>query len=254
MGACKRDWDLRPACLFNASGKPNRVGLSRIPGTSRNRKSADSGCGRCIVVSGLACQKKVRVLSGGERARLCMAGLLLGDYNILVLDEPGNHLDVETVEALANALLAYEGTVIFTSHDRHFMSRIATNIIEVRDGCARNYIGDYESYLYSINKEIDDGERETGNKTKFSPASNSVLKAKKPSQDKDVQKRHRKRQKEIKNIEKKVAELDAEKKSVHQQLLDATDPSEALRLHDEFTQVSEKLEKAEERWLELTEA
>ncbi len=78
--------------------------------------------------------KKIKVLSGGERARLCMAGLLLGDYNILVLDEPGNHLDVETVETLAEALLAYNGTVIFTAHDRHFVNRIATAIIEVRDG------------------------------------------------------------------------------------------------------------------------
>ena len=86
-------------------------------------------------------RKKISVLSGGERARLCMAGLLLGNYNVLVLDEPGNHLDVETVEALAEALLDYQGTVIFTSHDRHFMKRIATSIIEVRDGCAQELPG-----------------------------------------------------------------------------------------------------------------
>ena len=93
--------------------------------------------------------KKVKVLSGGERARLCMAGLLLGDYNILVLDEPGNHLDVETVEALAKALEDYKGTVIFTSHDRYFMQRIATSVIEVRDGHVRNYGRDYEAYVYA---------------------------------------------------------------------------------------------------------
>ena len=63
------------------------------------------------------------MLSGGERARLCLAGLLLSNYNVLILDEPGNHLDVDTVEALADALVEYEGTVIFTSHDRHFMSQ-----------------------------------------------------------------------------------------------------------------------------------
>src|SRR5690606_1861817 len=104
-------------------------------------------------------RKKVQVLSGGERARLCMAGLLLGTYNILVLDEPGNHLDVETVESLAEALLEYRGTVIFTSHDRHFMRRLATNIVEVRDGTAKNYGGDYDAYLYYINREIEEGER-----------------------------------------------------------------------------------------------
>lgn len=105
-------------------------------------------------------KKRISVLSGGERARLCMAGLLLGQYNVLVLDEPGNHLDVDTVEALAEALLAYKGTVVFTSHDRHFMKRVATCIIEVRDGHVTNYGGDYDSYLYVVNKEIDDGERE----------------------------------------------------------------------------------------------
>jgi ATP-binding cassette subfamily F protein 3 len=75
-----------------------------------------------------------------------MAGLLLSKHNILILDEPGNHLDVDTVEALAEALLDYKGTVIFTSHDRHFMKRVATCIIEVRDGHVTNYRGDYESY------------------------------------------------------------------------------------------------------------
>jgi ATP-binding cassette subfamily F protein 3 len=85
---------------------------------------------------------------------------LLSEYNVLVLDEPGNHLDVDTVEALAEALLEYQGTVIFTSHDRHFMKRVATCIIEVREGHVTNYRGDYESYLYSVNKEIDEGERE----------------------------------------------------------------------------------------------
>ena len=77
-----------------------------------------------------------------------------------MLDEPGNHLEVDTVEALAEALLDYQGTVIFTSHDRHFMKRVATSIVEVRDGRVTNYRGDYEAYLYAVNKEIDDGDRE----------------------------------------------------------------------------------------------
>src|SRR4029079_14390430 len=100
------------------------------------------------------------VLSGGERARLCLAGLLLSDYNVLVLDEPGNHLDVDTVEALIDALLEYQGTVIFTSHDRFFTSKVATCIVEVRDGRVTNYSGQYSAYLYRVNKEIEEGERE----------------------------------------------------------------------------------------------
>ena len=88
------------------------------------------------------------MLSGGERARLCMAGLLLGKHSVLILDEPGNHLDVETVEALAEALTRYRGTVIFTSHDRSFMERMATAVIEVRDGSVTNYANDCTSLLF----------------------------------------------------------------------------------------------------------
>lgn len=205
-------------------------------------------------------KKKISVLSGGERARLCMAGLLLGDYNILVLDEPGNHLDVETVEALANALLDYQGTVLFTSHDRHFMSRIATNIIEVRDGCARNYLGDYESYLYSINQEIDAGERQLADSTRASAAPERISSPKsaeklpeKMSDNRDSQKDHRKRQKLLRDLERKIAQLDADKKELHEKLMQTTDADEALKLHTRFTDVSDKLSDAEHRWLEVTE-
>src|SRR5436305_4694726 len=96
-----------------------------------------------LLFRGAHVEKPIAVLSGGERARLCLAGLLLSDHNVLVLDEPGNHLDVDTVEALAEALLEYEGTVIFTSHDRHFTKRVATCIVEVRDGRVTHYNGRY---------------------------------------------------------------------------------------------------------------
>jgi len=220
-----------------------------LPGTTRQQILAVAGA---LLFRESHVKKKIKVLSGGERARLCMAGLLLGDYNILVLDEPGNHLDVETVEALANALLDYKGTVLFTSHDRHFMSRVATNIIEVRDGCARNYLGDYDAYLYAMNQEIEAGERETNRSKKPSKQSAKVLSGNSAS-DRDLKKEHRKRQKEIKNLERKIAELDDEKKSLNQQLLETTDSGEALKLHNQFTEVSDKLNEAEERWLELTD-
>ncbi len=105
-------------------------------------------------------EKPISVLSGGERARLCLAGLLLSQYNVLILDEPGNHLDVDTVEALAEALVEYQGTVIFTSHDRHFTKKVATCIVEVRDGRVTNYSGQYDAYVYKVNKEVEAGERE----------------------------------------------------------------------------------------------
>ncbi len=199
--------------------------------------------------------KKIKVLSGGERARLCMAALLLGSCNILVMDEPGNHLDVETVEALANALNNYKGTVLFTSHDRHFLSRIATNIVEVRDGCAKNYIGDYESYMYYINKEIEEGERARAGSIKSSKGDPRSGKPKNGSftEQKNSQKDHRKRQKQIKTVERKIARLDDEKRELNEKLLSETDPTEALRLHEQVTAITTELSEAEDQWLEMTE-
>lgn len=195
--------------------------------------------------------KKIKVLSGGERARLCMAGLLLGTANVLVLDEPGNHLDVETVEALADALIDYQGTVIFTSHDRHFMRRVATNVIEVRDGTVKNYFGNYDSYLQSVESEIDEGERERNKATgQASPPPPGKLTGK---DYREAQRESRKTEKEIKNLEKKIARLDDEKKAINDKLLTETDPDQAVRLHEEITQITEQLEAAEERWLELSD-
>src|SRR5437763_2702597 len=113
-----------------------------------------------LLFRGDSVKKRITVPTGGERARLCLAGLLLSQYNVLVLDEPGNHLDVDTVEALAEALLEYQGTVLFTSHDRHFTRRVATCIVEVRDGRVTNYSGQYDAYVDKVNAEVEAGERE----------------------------------------------------------------------------------------------
>ncbi len=199
-------------------------------------------------------RKKISVLSGGERARLCLAGLLLGTYNILVLDEPGNHLDVETAEALAQALLDYQGTVIFTAHDRYFMQRVATSVIEVRDGQAKNYIGDYDAYLYAMNKEIDDGERQLKASKARAITSSTDRPPKAPKADRSTQQDHRKLRKEISLLERKIARLDEQKRDLNSELLKATDPEEAMRLHNDVAAVTKELGEVEERWLELQES
>ncbi len=149
--------------------------------------------------------KRIAVLSGGERARLCLAGLLLSQHNILVLDEPGNHLDVETVEALAQALIDYQGTVLFTSHDRYFMKRVATCVIEVRDGRVVNYRGDYDAYLYSVNKEIDEGEREMAAR----PAPGKVKVADRRER-KQRNQQQRELRKQLTSLERTIERLDAQ--------------------------------------------
>lgn len=198
--------------------------------------------------------KKVKVLSGGERARLCMAALLLGTANILVLDEPGNHLDVETVEALAEALLLYKGTIIFTSHDRHFMHRVATSVIEVRDGTVKNYFGNYDTYLQAVEQEVDEGER-VRHAASGKPATEA--KPSKPvsgaSDYRQNQQDSRKAEKELKNLEKRIAKLDGEKRELNAKLLTETNAKEAVRLHEELAKVTQELASTEERWLELSQ-
>ncbi len=113
----------------------------------------------CFLFGGDDVKKKVAVLSGGERARLYLAGLLLGKKDVLLLDEPSNHLDFETVEALGEALKDYLGTVLFISHDRTFVNTLATSIIEVKNGRVELYPGTYEEYVYHLESEMDAQDR-----------------------------------------------------------------------------------------------
>ena len=195
-------------------------------------------------------EKPVSVLSGGERARLCLAGLMLSEHNILVLDEPGNHLDVDTIESLAEALLEYEGTVIFTSHDRHFTSRVATCIVEVRDGRVVNYSGKYEDYVYKVNKEIEAGERELASQKAKLPQ--SVLKPA-AAEQKAAPKISQDPAKEIKVVEKTISQLDGQKRSLNSRLEKCEDIAEMEKLEKEIAEITARLTEAEDRWSELNE-
>ena len=198
-----------------------------------------------LLFRGSAVDKPIRVLSGGERARLVMAGLLLGDSNVLVLDEPGNHLDVDTVDALVEALLAYEGTVIFTSHDRHFTGRVATCVVEVRDGRVVTHGGKYDLYLQRVEDEIAAGEREAGVKLSKAPA--AATKNRQPRKD------EKSARKELKALEKTIAALDDQRRALNAKLMDTSNAAEAMRLHTEVAALTAQLEPAEERWMELQE-
>jgi len=113
----------------------------------------------CFLFKGDDVKKKVKVLSGGERARLVLAGILLSKSHVLLLDEPTNHLDFETVESLGQALKRFNGTVVFISHDRTFVNLVADKILEVKRGRVLRYPGSYEDYVY-FREQVARGERE----------------------------------------------------------------------------------------------
>ena len=94
-------------------------------------------------------KKQVKVCSGGEKNRLLFGKLIMTSPNVLILDEPTNHLDMESIEALNLSLEHYEGTLIFVSHDREFVSSLATRIIEIKDDKLNDFIGTYDEFLAS---------------------------------------------------------------------------------------------------------
>lgn len=198
-----------------------------------------------FLFSGQLSEKKIRVLSGGERARLVLAGLLLEQHNILILDEPGNHLDVETVQALVEAIRKYQGTVIFTSHDRYFMREVATDVIEVRDGRVVSYPGSYDEYVYRTQKEIDEGLIAEAARHPDHQADGEDRKARARA-DRDSQKR-------LKAVERKIAKLDEERKELTAKQATLTAAAEAQQAHARLAALSAEIAELESEWLELWE-
>lgn len=159
-GAFKWGYQLKVACyaqhVFQSLHKEDTVisHLSRHAAQGVSMQDILDLAG-CFLFKGDDVQKKIPVLSGGERARVILAGLLLDRNDVLLLDEPTNHLDFETVEALGRALKKFNGTIFFISHDRTFVNMIADQIIEVKDGAVKKYPGTYEDYVYSLETKHD---------------------------------------------------------------------------------------------------
>ena len=106
-----------------------------------------------VLLSGESVFKRVGVISGGEKTKLSFALMMLRRGNVLILDEPTNHLDIPTKEVLEDALSEYTGTIIFVSHDRYLLNKIATRIVEISGGTAKEYKGNYDDYL--VQKQLE---------------------------------------------------------------------------------------------------
>lgn len=188
--------------------------------------------------------KPTSVLSGGERSRLCLAGILLHEYNTLVLDEPSNHLDVSTSEALAQALGEYPGTIIFVSHAQSFVKTLAHKILEIHGGRVREFMGDYAAYVQEIKDQaLEELEDDLHAKSKQSPQ-NAIAAAERREMHlavRALQKTQEKRMVTMNKLEKEKGEL----------LLfffeNPTDyaPERRIRLHE----VEEALAQEEKAWL-----
>lgn len=196
-------------------------------------------------------KKKASVLSGGERARLCLAGLLLAKNQVLLFDEPTNHLDFETVEALGRALKNFHGTLFFVSHDRTFVNLVATEIVEVNNGSVRRYPGSYEDYVYHLESTLREelGRTDSAN---TSEAKSSV----KPKSDyhlkKESESEKRKLASRIKKVDAELAAYKKEHEAIHQDFMnDSMSWSQAR--HERYEELAKQIASREHLWLELTE-
>lgn len=198
-------------------------------------------------------KKKVSVLSGGERARLVLAGLLLTKSNVLLLDEPTNHLDFETVEALGSALKKFQGTIFFISHDRTFVNLVATEIVEVKNGQVARYPGSYEDYVYRLENfvldELDEAPAPSGNtEKKAAPKSGKEAYLLK----KELESERRKITSRLKKSEEKLEALKREREVIHQELL--KDPNAwSVDKNARFEDLGGLIEEEERVWLDCTQ-
>ncbi len=193
-------------------------------------------------------QKEISVLSGGEKARLCLASMLLQKNHVLLLDEPTNHLDFETVEALAQALSESNTTVIFVSHNRSFVETLANGIVEVKNGHAARYLHDYENYVYHMQRAIEEDLSEE-TKSKTAKSSSSSLPVQKNTNREENRLLLKKVKNKIHKLENSIKKLQEEK----QQLLiwfetHPTEYSEEKSL--EMGKIIKNLEDAEGEWLQ----
>ena len=221
--------------------------------------------------------KKVKVLSGGERARLAMARLMLEPYNLLVLDEPTNHMDMRSKDILKNALQKYNGTVIVVSHDREFLDGLVDKVYEFRDGQVKEHLGGIYDFLRDRKLEsMRELERsDTSAKTATATAKSTSGTTNKPTGNADkstsgkpalsgkelytlkreADKQLRKAERDVEQAEEEIMALEKQISEMDKQMADPTaygiDLSDGV-LYTQYNEMKEKLNKLTYRWEELS--
>ena len=203
-----------------------------------------------FLFSGDDVKKTVGMLSGGERARLLLAKLSMENNNFLILDEPTNHLDIDSKEVLENALIDFDGTLLFVSHDRYFINRVATQVLELSEEGSTLYLGDYDYYL----EKKAELEALAAAQAETVPVSSTEEVT---GNDYHLQKQN---QKELRKITRRIEQLEAEMEELDQKIQDITetmhstnDAADLVQLQSDLDQLTIQQEAVMEEWAELSE-
>ncbi|MDO4887064.1 ABC-F family ATP-binding cassette domain-containing protein, partial [Streptococcus sp.] len=206
-----------------------------------------------FLFSGDDVKKSVSMLSGGERARLLLAKLSMQNNNFLILDEPTNHLDIDSKEVLEDALIDFDGTLLFVSHDRYFINRVATKVLEISEEGSTLYLGDYDYYLEK-KAELEELARL---KAEEAQEKTTVVVEKAPANDYQAQKANqkelRKLTRRITEIENQLEEIEAREEEINQAMLATNEASELIDLQKELDELTEQQENLMLEWEELSE-
>ena len=202
-----------------------------------------------FLFSGDDVKKSVGMLSGGEKARLLLAKLSMENNNFLILDEPTNHLDINSKEVLENALIDFDGTLLFVSHDRYFINRVATHVLELSENGSTLYLGDYDYYVEKkAEVEVSQAEElSTSNQEKEASPVNDY------QAQKESQKEARKLMRQIENLEAEIETLENQSQAISEQMLETNDAEKLMELQAELDKISHRQEAAMLEWEELSE-
>lgn len=201
--------------------------------------------------------KRVGDLSGGERGRLSLAKLMLSEANFLILDEPTNHLDITSKEILEDALVHYEGTALFVSHDRYFINKTATRILDLHEKQVLNYIGNYDYYLEKRDIQRAAEEKKPEPETARAPRANASATGGKADwkQKKAEQAARRKLENELKKTEERIEELETRKAELEEEMAKpevAVVSAKLFELHTKLQEGEKELEQLYENWEALS--
>ncbi|MSP60227.1 MAG: ABC transporter ATP-binding protein [Myxococcales bacterium] len=215
-----------------------------------------------FLFSGDDVDKKIAVLSGGERARVALARLLVLPSNLILMDEPTNHLDLDSSERLVEALREYGGTLLFVSHNRSFINQLATRIWDVRDGTIEEWPGNLDAWLYHLDQIGAAGRGDAKSEAEGAGAKEAERESDRERRKREAREREarakavRPIKQELEKLERRIAEMEAEKSAIEPRLADPAlynDFARARPLMDRFQVLQSKLEELYGRWEHLQE-